>query len=163
MTQFLSSLAGPAAGAWDFSKAPDLPAKQVRIAVPPGAKELPRGWELAGTSAMFAAGDDLVVITKPGPPSTVIYSHLYIAPLVMNESSSLKYTPVEFDWPKPVPDQEGHPSFTTFLVWQQKEGTTVWLGTERHGLARFDKQGGRWKLGAGIPRAMACQRAACGT
>jgi len=166
MTQFMHSLAGRSIGSWELDRA--LPVPAVPIVVPEGVRKADRepGCTLGDVEALAVVGDDLWMIT----PASAVGSrrwrnHLWAAKMKPAEHGKILLDPVEIPWPPlsakgdspifvdtkigTVPShgqrRHGVPIFETVLVTEKHGATTVWIGTQLHALARFDRVNGGWR------------------
>ncbi len=149
MTAFMAGLAAWSLPAWELDGAETVPA--VPLTVPEAVRAAGReqGSRLGDVEALFAAGGDVWLIA---PASSVGNSRsrnrLFAAEMTPPVDGSIALDPVEIAWPENVGQAQrspGPPIFETGYVTEEEGVLTVWIATQAHGLARFQKSGGRWQ------------------
>ena len=145
MTTFISRLSPQTPDCWDYSALPTLAGAE--LAVPASVRDagfVNRAVYSRSVQALAVAGDDLLLKT-PGFPksSSGIVTRQFVVPLD-REHKRLSGDARELAWPE-KDRLPGKPLLISHCVTHFNAKWTIWLGTKAHGVARFDKVGGRWQ------------------
>ncbi len=148
MTSFMSRLSPSSTGMWDYGSLPTLAGDNLPIpAAVRLAGEKPGNTTSRSVEALAIAGGDLWLMTpgslpgsSPGDTAEPYY-RFFVVPLDARGRTTGKAT--EITWPE-TDKLAGQPVIRCHYVTHEEDAWTVWLGTYRHGLARFDKKDGRW-------------------
>ena len=149
MTSFISGLKPRTPAAWPLSNLSVIPVTE--MVVPRRVRETgrARGSLRADVDGVLPAGDDIWLIT-PGTSIAVEreINNLFVARVGPARNRKILLDPVAIAWPEQTADKKhrlpGKPILTCSYVTGDNDNPTMWLGTKAHGLARFDKVGGKW-------------------
>jgi hypothetical protein len=147
--RFLNRHNPPMPTAFDAAAAVPLPADRVTL-----AWDDPQDAKLArekGPQPMLIASG-FIWLALPGPDASHWHdTRLFVVPLasLLKPANELQVRPVRIAWPADVAGAADAPAEQVVRCWagsQEGGAAVVWVGTLRHGLARFELQAGdRWQ------------------
>jgi hypothetical protein len=141
MTAFMAGLSPISQRVWDYAGLPVMAGAELSIPAQVRQAGEVRGADYSrSVTALAIAGGDLWVIT-PGMLAGTggVAQRLFV--ITGGRGGTAEAT--EMSWPA-ADKLEGWPIIACHYISSAGDGQSVWIGTRQHGLARFDRQNGRW-------------------
>ena len=141
MTAFMAGLSPTSQRVWDYAGLPVMAGAELRIPAQVRQAGEAKGADYSrSVTALAIAGGDLWVIT-PGMPAGTggVAQRLFV--ITGGRGGTAEAT--EMSWPA-ADKLEGRPIISCHYITSAGDGQSVWIGTRQHGLARFNRQDGRW-------------------